>query len=222
MERPHVHDLRLQGQAGPRRHPLRTTWSRAFEAFFRSPRARRGLQPRRRPALATLACSRRSRSPRRSPAGEMVTDVRREQPDRRPPSGGSAERRGSGATTRTWKQDLRRADDPAGDLRGQRRASGCRRVIDARQAQRPRRAGRRHRLRGGRRRGSSRAARERPAARGDGARRARRHDRRARPRAQRAGSTRFDLVTPGRPAGALGAEPAARRRPHRPGATGRR
>ena len=83
------------------------------------------------------------------------------------------------------------------------------------QAERARRAGRRHRLRRGHRGGRGRGAGA-PAAGADRAGRARRDDRGARPGAQRPAQ----LVRrghPGRPAGALGAQPAARRGPHRPG-----
>ena len=37
--RPALHGLRLQGQAGPRQHPLATTWCNAFWHFFQAPRS---------------------------------------------------------------------------------------------------------------------------------------------------------------------------------------
>ena len=47
--RPPLHGLRLQGQAGARQHPQRTTWCNAFWHFAQSAARRRGLQHRRRP-----------------------------------------------------------------------------------------------------------------------------------------------------------------------------
>ena len=89
-------------------------------------------------------------------------------------------------------------------------------MTGAEQAQRPRRAGRRHRLRHGRPTRSSTAARERRPLRADRAGRARRDDRRAGPGAQRPAQL-LRRGHPGRAAGALGAQPAAPRRPDRPG-----
>ena len=117
---------------------------------------------------------------------------------------------------------LRRADDPAGDLRGQRGQVGARRSRDRPgQAQRPRRPGRRDRLRGRRPSRSSTAARERrpfalTALAVHGVMTGR-----AGPGAQRPAQL-LRRGHPGRPAGALGAQPAARRRPRPTGSTGRR
>ena len=65
-----VPGLRLQGQAGPRRHPLARP-DLLLRARLPRPAGRRGLQHRRRPASRTARASRRSICARRSPAREL-------------------------------------------------------------------------------------------------------------------------------------------------------
>ena len=71
VERRPVHDLRLQGQAGPRQHP-RHDVVRAFEAFHEHPRPPRSTTSAA-AATATARCSRRSSCASRSPVASSTT-----------------------------------------------------------------------------------------------------------------------------------------------------
>ena len=132
----------------------------AFEAFFRSPRVGRGLQPRRRPALQRLdARGDRARRGDHRPR-QMVTEYH------------EANRVGDHiwwigvqralpAGLPGLEAGLRRADDPARRSTRPTSTSGPRKPDRDRpgQAERPRRAGRRRRLRQRRRQGHERRPR---------------------------------------------------------------
>ena len=70
-----VHRLRLQGQAGPRQHPLARSRAGVL-ALLQGAAPGRGLQHGRRPGLATARCSKRSPIVEGSPAGRCL-DVHR-------------------------------------------------------------------------------------------------------------------------------------------------
>ena len=68
-----VPHLRLQGQAGPRQHPLPRRAARR-STLLRAPRARRGLQPRRRPRRTAARSSRPSALVEELGGGRLKTE----------------------------------------------------------------------------------------------------------------------------------------------------
>ncbi len=77
-----LHGLRLQGQAGPRQHPLLRSGERVL-ALLQRPAQRRGLQHRRRPGVELLD-ARGHRDRRAADRAAHGVDVQRHEPRRRP------------------------------------------------------------------------------------------------------------------------------------------